>query len=173
MENAFPLTADQVTALSSLLSEVPGPHSGFLFDGEVLTVPAEVAAEVADIVGVNGWDTNSSKNALIRYSQDKRWQIETGGITVDGIAVDTSRDSQSMTANAHSYLLNSGLMSVEFKATSGWITLSADQVKAVALAIGAHVQACFSMEKLISDKISAGAITTTDQIDAEPWPASE
>lgn len=103
---------------------------------------------------------------LDAYAAAQRYAIETAGLDVGGATIDTSRDSQSMIANAYAYTQASGATSVTYKASSGWVTMSADQIKAVALAVGAHVQALFVKEKTIDDAITAGTITTRSAVDA-------
>lgn len=109
---------------------------------------------------------------LRSHAASVRFAVETGGVSVGGAAIDTSRDSQAMIAGALAYVRASEAASVEFKAASGWVTLSAGEVKAIALAVAGHVQACFATERAIDDAIAAGTITTREQIDAWPWPVS-
>lgn len=111
---------------------------------------------------------------LIAYAAAKRFAVEAGGITVGGAKIATDRDSQAMIGNAFAYVTASGAASVRFKAASGWVTLTADQVKALALAVGAHVQAAFAVEDDLDAAINASppTVTTTAQIDAAPWPAN-
>lgn len=114
--------------------------------------------------------TTAAKARLVDYAADKRWRVETGGLTVGGTRVDTSRESQSMIANAHAYVAASGATSISYKADSGWVTMDAATVTAVALAIGAHVQAAFAAEEAADAAIAAGTITSTAEIDAAAWP---
>lgn len=111
-----------------------------------------------------------SKADLIAYAASKRWRVETGGITLNGARIDTARDSQAMIANAYAYVTASGAASISYKANSGWVTMDAATVKAVALAVGAHVQACFAFEETVAADIEAGTLTTTAEIDALAWP---
>lgn len=103
---------------------------------------------------------------LVAHAAARRFAIETGGIDVSGTRVDTSRDSQSLIAGAFAYVQASGAETVEFKAASGWITLSAEQVKSIALAVAAHVQRCFAAERAADEAIAAGTVTTFGEIDA-------
>lgn len=119
--------------------------------------------------GHGGWTSPPSAPPstmeLISYAATRRYSVETGGIQVDGVQIDTTRDSQAMISGALAYVQTSGATSVEFKAASGWITLSAEQVKAIALAVAAHVQRCFSAERIADEAITSGALTTFDQLD--------
>lgn len=106
---------------------------------------------------------------LIAYAANKRYSLETGGMTINGVTVDTSRDSQTMINGAYIYMTTSGATTISYKANSGWITIDAATVKAIALAIGQHVQTCFNSEKAIDDAINAGTITTFAEIDSYNW----
>ncbi|MQB09510.1 DUF4376 domain-containing protein [Agrobacterium sp. ICMP 6402] len=130
--------------------------AGWTYDGETFAAPV-VAAKTAD--------------ELRAYASAKRFAVETGGIVVNGARIDTSRDSQSMVANAHAYIVNSGAASTAFKSLSGWMTLSGAEIKATALAVGAHVQASFVVEKAIDALITSGEITEIAEIDAFQWPS--
>lgn len=107
---------------------------------------------------------------LHAYAAAKRYEIETGGITVNGAAIDTSRDSQAMITGAYAYSQANPEETIQFKATSGWVTLDPATLAAIATAVGAHVQACFAVESTVAAGIEAGTITTTAEIDAADWP---
>ncbi|MDR3473316.1 MAG: DUF4376 domain-containing protein [Devosia sp.] len=108
---------------------------------------------------------------LKTVAADKRWQVETGGITVSGAAIPTDRASQAMITGAVAFAQLNSDASIDFKAGGGFVTLTAAQMIAVGQAVGAHVQACFAAEKAIDADIDAGTITTAAQVDEEPrWP---
>ncbi|MGU3387297.1 DUF4376 domain-containing protein [Methylobacterium sp. D53M] len=127
-----------------------------------------------DLSGYAAKVTTLATAGLVAYAAAKRFAVETGGIVANGAKVATDRDSQAMIGNAFAYVTASGAASVQFKASSGWVTLSADQVKALALAVGAHVQAAFETEKDLDAAITADppTVTSTEQIDAAAWPAN-
>lgn len=103
---------------------------------------------------------------LIAYVAQKRWEKEVGGIEVNGQIIDTSRESQSMITGAYAYSQANPSETIQFKAASGWVTLDAPTMAAIATAVGAHVQACFALEAMVASQIAGGAITTTGEIDA-------
>lgn len=107
---------------------------------------------------------------LVAYAAEKRWQVETGGITVGGAAIDTSRESQAMITGAYAYSQANPDETISFKAASGFVSLDAATLAAIATAVGAHVQACFAAEAAVLDDIGDGAITTTEEIDGYAWP---
>lgn len=121
-----------------------------LTDAEIAALPAAAPATPDD---------------LRSYAATLRFKVETGGIVVGEATIDTSRDSQSMIAGALAYVQASGASSVEFKASSGWITLSAEQVRAIALSVAAHVQRCFAAERAADEAIDAGTVTAFAEID--------
>lgn len=91
-----------------------------------------------------------------------RWQRETGGITLaNGMTILTAKDDQSRVNEALTNMERYGLASVDFKATSGWIAASYDDVKAIGAAMTVHVQACFTAEK-----DHHAAIDALDSVDA-------
>lgn len=107
---------------------------------------------------------------LTAYAAAKRFEIETGGITVAGQSIDTSRESQSMITGAYTFSQAHPTEIVKFKAVSGWVSLDAPTLAAIATAVGEHVQKCFKIEEALDEAIASGAITTTSQIDAANWP---
>ena len=80
--------------------------------------------------------------ATLQAVSAKRWAVETGGATV-GTTIDDQNRITSVIANAQL----AGVASVDFKAQSGWVTLSLTQMQGIAAAIALHVQACFSAER--------------------------
>ncbi len=103
---------------------------------------------------------------------DKRWRVETGGISVGGVPVATDRESQSLITGAHAYVLTNPDVSIKFKAANGFVDLDATRVTAVATAVAAHVQACFAVEADVAAAIADGTVTTTQQVDDWPWPGT-
>ena len=75
-----------------------------------------------------------------------RYARETAGTTVNGVLIDTGRDSQALiTGAALAAVIDSGY-SLNWKTASGFIHLTAPEIIAVAQAVRAHVQACFDRE---------------------------
>lgn len=108
---------------------------------------------------------------LTAYAAARRYSVETGGITVNGASIDTTRESQSLITGAYAYSQANPEAAITFKAKSGWVTLSAEQVAGIATAVAAHVQAAFATEQAVDAAIDAGTITTTAEVDGADWPA--
>lgn len=102
---------------------------------------------------------------LAGYAAQKRWEKEVGGIAVNGSMVDTSRESQARITGAYNYAQANPSEIIRYKAASGWMTLDAPTMVAIANAVGAHVQHCFAVEAAVAADIANGSITTTEQID--------
>lgn len=127
------------------------PHAGpgwILVDEELQAPP-------------NGWvpeepPTLSAVQAKLREQATAlRWAHETGGITVNGVRVATGIEDQNRIATVLAAAQVAELTSVDFKAESGWVTLSLAELQGIAAAITAHVQACFSAERAHHEAIDA------------------
>lgn len=103
---------------------------------------------------------------LAAYAATVRWLVETGGIMVGGAPITTDRESQAMISGAHAYVQANPSATIKWKTMAGFATLSAEQITALALAVGTHVQSCFSKEAEVAAAIQAGSITTMAEIDA-------
>lgn len=106
-----------------------------------------------------------------------RFVHETGGLTIGDTAIDTARDSQALITGAYTAAKNGVLDSVDFKAVSGWATLTGEQIIAIGEAVAVFVQACFSREMALSAAIDAagndetGSHAALSAIDLEAdWP---
>lgn len=107
-------------------------------------LPAE-AAETMD-------DLRRRKRASATHA---RWQHETGGISVGGVEVGTTTEDQNRISTVLAAADLGTVERVDFKADSGWVTLSLAQIRGIAAAISSHVQACFSAERAHHEAIEA------------------
>ena len=107
------------------------------------------AHEIAELLAVE-------KARLIESATAKRWEVETGGVTFpDGTRVATTVDDQNRITAVIANAQHAGVTSVDFKAASGWITLSMDELQGIAAGIAIHVQGCFSVERGHHEAIAA------------------
>jgi hypothetical protein len=84
-----------------------------------------------------------------------RYEKENGGITVGEAEIDTDRNSRAM-LHAAKYGFDKELAtSVHWKAKSGFVTLTSEQIMAISQAVFAHVQACFAAEAAHNAAIDA------------------
>ncbi|MFN3523942.1 MAG: DUF4376 domain-containing protein [Phenylobacterium sp.] len=95
-----------------------------------------------------------AKMAAVR---DKRWQVETAGVEVAGTPVRTDERSQGKISGAlQLFDLNPALEAVDWEAQPGlFVEISKPALQAVALAVGGHIQACFTRSKDLTLEIVA------------------
>lgn len=118
----------------------------------------------------------SAKTRLIDAATSKRWDVMTGGMSVNGMQIGTTIDDQnritSVVANAALVGLTDESL-VDFKSNSGWVQISIFQVRAIAGAIGQFVQACYTAERTHHEAIEL--LTTPAEIKAYDvnagWPS--
>lgn len=116
------------------------------------------------------------RESKLQEATDMRWQVMTGGMTLPGgIQVGTTIDDQNRITSVVANAALAGLTdvdSVDFKATSGWVSITIAEVKGIAGAIGQFVQACYSAERGHHDAIEA--LETREAIAAydtgQGWP---
>jgi hypothetical protein len=110
---------------------------------------------------------------LANAAANKRFSLETGGITLGGAVIKTDRESQNL-INGAAALLNADptLTEVSFKAETGFVTFDRTTMIQIAVAVGRHVQRLFAAEAELDAAIASGEVTTLDQIEAWPgWAA--
>ena len=98
----------------------------------------------------------------------RRWQVETGGTTVAGVQINTERDSQSLlTGAAFAASLDPGYH-IKWKAATGFVDLTGEQILGIASQVRAFVQACFNREAELLGFVADGSITA--EMLEEGWP---
>lgn len=109
-----------------------------------------------------------------------RYTLETGGADINGVPVDTSRESQSLITGAAFAASLDAAYTVRWKGADGTFReFDATTITALASAVRAHVQACFDAEAAhhatldaLDDAASiAGYDYRADHADA-PWPVA-
>lgn len=92
---------------------------------------------------------------------DHRFNIETGGIVIDGMPVPTDRNTQSILTSMNLRADRDPEYRVDFKISPGeYINLGRTEIVALGDAVYAHVQAAFAREKELNERIDAGEIIT-------------
>lgn len=179
---SLPAVIDDVTA-SDLGADLVVPVDPPAI-GEFQTTTVTVEQDPADQKWKQVWTVTNMADADIKAilkqrATQKRWEIETGGLTMgDGSQVGTTIDDQNRISNVIVNATRAGISTVDFKAQDGWKTLAIADVESIGDAIATHVQACFTAEKdhhAAIDGIVAGAQTVYDQLIAYDvnanWPA--
>ena len=98
----------------------------------------------------------------------RRFEVETGGVTMAGVQINTERDSQSLLTGAAFAASIDPDYRIKWKAETGFVDLSAQQIIGVASAVRAFVQACFNREAELLGAVADGSITS--QMLEEGWP---
>ncbi|WP_417786773.1 DUF4376 domain-containing protein [Stutzerimonas xanthomarina] len=137
-----------------------------LSSGEQLQ-PGEIREE--DGRYVQGWVVVPAPTPTAEDIADRRWQAETAGITLNGMHIDTGRDSQALITGATVQAMLDPNYSLRWKTVAGFVDLTAEQIIGVATAARAHVQACFNREAELLDALDAG--TFTPEMLDQGWPA--
>lgn len=112
------------------------------------------------------------RSSLMAAVTELRWRKETGGIMLPGgVSVGTAIDDQNRITSVIANAQAAGVETVDFKAASGWITLTVAQMQGIAAAIALHVQACFSAERAHHEAIAAADGEELQGYDIESgWP---
>jgi hypothetical protein len=137
-------------------SDTAGP--GWTYSEGVFTAPADPSPD------------------LLSYASDKRWKVETGGITVGGVPIHTDDRSKLMLMGARLEAQADPLLIKSWVASDGSIyPLSAEQIIALSDAVAQHVTDCFERFAQVKTAIDADQISTTAEVDAAfsdvsaPW----
>lgn len=115
-------------------------------------------------------DPEPTKNELKNYLENKRWQVETGGITYNGLIIPTDDRAKILIEGAAATLSDSD--EAKFKAGSNWIDINGETIRLLLLAITQHVQACFAKEAELFGLIEDEEIANFSEIDNANWPTT-
>lgn len=159
---AIPVTAQQARDLASFTDGV-----WKLVDGKIVNVPHDPPAKLT---------LEELRQAKIDAATEKRWEVETGGLILSsGARVDTTTASQNRITTVIENAERAGIEVVDFKALSGWVTLTIAELKLISIDIARLVQACFSAERAHHEAISA--LETAEEIEAydvgQGWPSND
>lgn len=148
-----------------------------------------IRSEIAPPEGIAQW-TGSGWNSLAEYPgpsfeqrktemiaavRAKRWEVENGGVEmIPGVVIQTDVVSQSKVAGGVQLFQNDPTLThVDFEAQPNqWVTMDAATMTQIGIAVGRHIQACFSNARLLQEAIQA-AVDVDDLalIDIESgWP---
>lgn len=91
------------------------------------------------------------------------------------VRINTGIDDQNRISSALQGMADAGIAEVDFKAESGWVKLTLEEMKGIAAMIAGHVQACFSKERALHEAIDAAS--TMEELQAidvnAGWPGME
>ena len=124
-----------------------------LVDGEVVKVPFAIV----------------EPNYPELFAQT-RFLHETHGIAIEGLNIETTRDSQALIASTGLSAILDPEYRCNFKTLDGFVEIGAEQILVIAKAVRGHVQACFDRELDLLRALEAR--TYKDEMLAEGWPLS-
>jgi hypothetical protein len=110
---------------------------------------------------------NKAKEAKYQAIASDRYANETAGITVDNIKIKTDRESQALITGAALQALQDSTYTCQWKTEAGFVSLTAEQIQGVAVAVRQHVQACFDREAVLIEQIEAA--TTIEELEQIKW----
>lgn len=100
----------------------------------------------------------------------ERYKREATGVNVDGLQIETTRDSQALIASTGLSAVLDPEYRCNFKTVGGFVEIGSAQIITIAKAVRAHVQACFDRELTLLRAIEAGEYH--DDMLSQGWPDS-
>jgi len=98
------------------------------------------------------------KAKLVARLAERRWQVETSGVTFGAYLIETDDRSKLLVVNAARKAREDSSYSVRWKFGPGqWATLAAADLIAAEDAVFAHVQRCFAREAELAEAIGKAA----------------
>jgi hypothetical protein len=105
--------------------------------------------------------------ALRAYAAAARWREEIAGIAIGGLTVATDDRSKALIQGAYLQAQRDPAFTAQWKTAAGaFVTIGAAEIETVALAVAAHIQACFGKEAEVVQAIDNHVIDSFAQIDA-------
>lgn len=154
-----------------VITEPDEVADGYLRTGTTLNVVAGLPVRVASDEPI---PLDAIKAAAQQAVRDRRWIAENAGVTVNGVPIRTDERTQAKVAGGLELFRQNGeLVSLDWEAQPGvFVTLDEAALAAVGVAIGMHVQACFTRSKELCVAISGAAnAAAVAEIDIDTgWP---
>jgi hypothetical protein len=138
------------------------------FDGDAVTATYQVVSKSEEEMGVVLAEAKAAKLAEIASA---RYTAETSGVTINGATIATDRTSQAMITGAALKATQDETYACQWKTASGFVSLAAAQIIAVADAVRDHVQGCFDQEATLAAQVEAAQ--TIDDLEGILWTTGE
>ena len=110
---------------------------------------------------------SEAKASKIAEIEAARYAEEVGGITVGSYTIDTDRTSRAQLVSDLLAFRGGLVLSTDWKASAGWVPLTALFIEVVYAAVEAHVRECFAKEKELTDDVNAAS--TVSAVQAITW----
>jgi len=157
------------TVASAMLIEAGLPpiggvfrYGGFEPEGDISE--AQTAAISGYFAPMTLDEAKAAKKAEIAAA---RYAAEIAGVTVGGFTVRTDRESQALITGAALKATQDATYTCRWKTESGFVTLDAATIIAVADAVRSHVQGCFDTE--YAKCVLIDAAETVEDVEAIVW----
>ncbi len=144
-----------------------------LLDGEFFAEWSGTLEELAsfsdvDISRLTIDRTPDETKALI---EARRWEVQTAGIRIDGMFLDTSPTSMTLVTGAALEANIDPTYTLRWKTEGRRIELVGEEIVALARAVRAHVQACFDREEELFSLVDDG--TFSEELLVDFWPVQD
>lgn len=100
----------------------------------------------------------------------ERYKREATGVNVEGLQIETTRDSQALIASTGLSAVLDPEYRCNFKTVTGFVEIGSAQIIAIAKEVRSHVQACFDREMTLLRAIESGEYH--DEMLSQGWPDS-
>lgn len=146
------INADNIPA--DVVEITPEQHADFV---QAKSRGMQVVADAdGNLIAIDPPPPVRTKESLIADVATKRWQVETGGITIAGTPITTDRESQAQLTSAYTSLKGGLIMDTQWKAADGsFMLVTLAEIEPVAQVVASHVRACFAAEQAHDEAISA------------------
>ncbi len=136
----------------------------------IVDVVEGTSGQITNTVSIAPPTLNDVKIAKLAELASSRYNAETSGIVLDGNKIRTDRESQATLTGAYVTLQAGFTTSIDWKTSSGeWITLTLQEVEALASLVSSHVQACFATERALSALVISA--NTIEEVNSITWPS--
>jgi hypothetical protein len=99
----------------------------------------------------------ANKASLKVQIADRRWEVETGGIIRNGVAVATDLKSQSKLSGALQLVQAKPSTVIRWSGTDAWVGMNAATVAYLATEVGLHIQAAFVNQEILENAVDNAA----------------
>lgn len=113
--------------------------------------------------------TDTSETIAVAVAAE-RFVREASGVMVDGLTIETTRESQTLIAAMGLSAIVDPKYRCNFKSVNGFVEIDAPRILEIAMAVRSHVQACFDRERDLLGALEAGAYK--DEMLSVGWPVS-
>lgn len=113
-------------------------------------------------------DVETARRVKAEEIAAARWKKETGGIVVQGVGIDTSRESQGLISGAALQAVVDPKYVCRWKTSVGFIELDATMIMAIGTAVRQHVQSCFDREAELLERVNDPK-ATLEEVLAVRW----